>query len=61
MSVPVANRSFISPREFSETFGVSRAWVWRRIHDGTLRSVKVAGLRRIPVTEIARLAREARD
>ena len=34
-----------SPREVAEALGTSRAWVYRRIDDGTLPSVLLGGRR----------------
>lgn len=50
---------FLSASEFAQAIGASRVWVHRRIADRTIASVRVGGLRRIPASELERLANEA--
>lgn len=50
---------FLSASQFAESIGASRVWVARRIADGTIASVRVAGLRRIPASELDRLEAQA--
>jgi excisionase family DNA binding protein len=43
--------------QFVQRTGISRRTAFARIHDGTIRSVKVGRSRRIPASEVLRLAR----
>lgn len=36
--------------------GVSRDWLYRRINDGTIRTIKLAGRRFVPRSEFERIA-----
>ncbi len=44
---PVEPRLAYSPAEVAELLGRSKAWVYLRINDGTLPSVKLAGCRMV--------------
>ncbi|MGH7105079.1 MAG: helix-turn-helix domain-containing protein [Acetobacteraceae bacterium] len=44
-----------SPAELAQILKVSPSTVARRLADGTIRSVKIGRLRRIPPTEVERL------
>lgn len=48
-------RLAFSPTEVAEALGVSRAWVYRRIDDGTIPSTKVGGRRLITRATLDRL------
>lgn len=48
-------RASLSPAEFSKICGRSRVWGYRRIYDGTVKVISVAGRIMIPITEIKKL------
>lgn len=52
-------RAALSPTEFAQAIGASRAWVYRRLDDGTIPSVKVAGKRLIRAEVLDELLAQA--
>lgn len=44
-----------SPSELAEALGASRAWVYLRLDDGTIPSVKLGGKRFIRAAEVERI------
>jgi predicted DNA-binding transcriptional regulator AlpA len=54
---PVEKRLLRIP-EFRQVTGLGRTWVYDRIKDGRLRTVKAGGARLIPVEEAERIAAE---
>jgi excisionase family DNA binding protein len=55
---PLARRAY-TIKEAAEILGLSEPTLFRRIEDGTIRSVKIGAARRIPTTVIDALLGEA--
>lgn len=52
---------FVGPEKAADALGCSRATLYRWMADGTVPSVKVGRLRRIPVIALEQWAREVAD
>ena len=48
-------RVAFTPREFAALFGRSTTWGYRRIYDGSVKTIRVLGLQMIPRGEVDRL------
>ena len=48
------DRVLLRPEEGAEAAGVSRSFFFKLLADGSIRSIKVGRLRRIPLSEIER-------
>jgi excisionase family DNA binding protein len=55
-TVTTAPRAAFSITETCASLGCSRDWLYRRLNDGTIRSIKLAGRRFIPASELDRIA-----
>ena len=49
------DRLAYTPREFAGFFGKSTTWGYRRLYDGTVKSIRVLGALMIPKAELERL------
>ena len=56
MSEPSPKRLFLSPDEAREVLGIGRATMYRRISDGSVPSIKIGKLIRVPAAALAQLA-----
>ncbi len=64
LSVNPPTRVAVSAAEAARLIGVSRAWIYLRIDDGTIPSVKIEGRRLIRIADLEELvlgSRDARD
>lgn len=55
-SVPVVQRYAYSPAEAAEALGISRATIYNLLARGEIKSTTIGRSRRIPCTELERLA-----
>jgi excisionase family DNA binding protein len=55
----LANRLAVSPGEAAECMGVGRDLIYKLLHDGTLRSVKMGSRTLIPTSSLRALLEEA--
>ena len=57
--VPMSERAAYTPAECAGLFGKAETWGYRRIYDGTFKTLKIGGRMMVPRSEVERVTAEA--